>query len=272
MRCVSPLLVRTSGRRDFVPCGKCNFCLEVKRADWSFRLGQEQKRSNTALFLTMTYDESSVPVSEDGLLTLCKRDVQLFTKRLRKENAFHVDWPLRYYTVGEYGTRTSRPHYHSIMFNLATELHARITDIWQHGNIYVGDVKPASIHYVTKYVINRPGVYTGREPPCAMMSKRPGIGADYLRTHSQWHKDDKRNYVQTNGKIGRLPRYYKDKIFNAYERNQMAQKAIAQGDEAYSATVDRLSRFHDDPYYYYDERISHALDAVVLKVNKTNKF
>lgn len=161
MKCISPLLIRTDGRRDVVPCGKCNFCLQTKRADWTFRLQQELKISSSAFFLTLTYDNDNIPFSSAGVPELRKRDCQLFMKRLRKENSKS----LRYYTVGEYGTVTSRPHYHSILFNLDLQMVSQLPKIWSLGHVHVGDVKTASIHYVTKYVINRVGEFENREPP-----------------------------------------------------------------------------------------------------------
>lgn len=267
MRCISPLLVRTSNSRQFVPCGKCNFCLQVKRADWTFRIMQEWKVSSSAKFLTLTYTDQDLPYG-DGVATLCKRDLQLFHKRLRKEN----EDKLRYYAVGEYGTVTSRPHYHSIMFNLQSDVIARLTDIWSLGMVHVGEVSYPSIHYVTKYVINRPGEYGGREPPFAFMSKRPGLGAHYLETHKEWHRKGKRNFTKVNGTQGRLPRYFKEKMFSAIERAQMAQIAIEEADAAYSASVDRLRAFHSDPYHYYDERVGFCHDGVKSKVNVSNLF
>lgn len=162
MRCISPLSLRQNGSINVVPCGKCNFCLSSKRDDWSFRLRQELKVSTSASFITLTYATEKMPVNSSGLLELRKSDCQAFMKRLRKVNSV----PLRFYTVGEYGTRTLRPHYHSILFNIDPEVRNKLHTIWQLGNVHVGDVSAASIHYVTKYVINRHSdIFAGREPP-----------------------------------------------------------------------------------------------------------
>lgn len=272
MRCISPLFIRSSSSREFVPCGKCNFCLSVKREEWTFRLLQEAKQSKTAAFLTLTYEDGTVPTTSDGLLDLRKRDLQLFQKRLRKENAKFVPWPVRYYSVGEYGTRTERPHYHSIMFNVCKDVSARYSDIWSAGMVRVGDVNVASIHYVTKYVINRIGDYGGREPPFSLMSKRPGIGSSYLWTHAEWHLDERRNYTNVNGKIGRLPRYYKDYFYTSYERGEMRREALQLGDNSYRKEVQRLTKFHIDAEHYYDERVVHDHEGIKSKCNNLNRF
>lgn len=272
MQCISPILIRKGGQRNFVPCGKCLFCLATKRADWSFRINQELKQSVTSHFLTLTYDDNTMPYSDSNLHTLAKRDIVLFTKRIRKDNSNVTPYPLRYYTVGEYGTVTNRPHYHSVMFNLSKEISDNITSYWKNGMCHVGDVQPASIHYVTKYVINRVGEYAGREPPFALMSRRPGIGANYLDTHRNWHLQNLRNYTQVNGQMARLPRYYKEKLFSSTQRRRMAEESLILLDEDYQKQIESLTKYHEDPYHYHDERIQYMHDHVKEKVNTLNKF
>lgn len=167
MRCISPIYLHKQGLT--VPCGHCNFCLANRRADWTFRLKQELRISTSAHFLTLTYSDDEIPIGDD-CYSLCKRDVQLFAKRLRKSNGSK----LRYYTVGEYGTQTNRPHYHSIMFGLNQKTVRDLPSIWGKGLVHVGDVSDASIHYVTKYVINHDQEVSGREPPFCIYVKEPG--------------------------------------------------------------------------------------------------
>lgn len=106
MRCIAPIRLQTG---QFVPCGKCNFCLAARRADWSFRIRKELKVAESAAFITLTYSDYHMPLTDDGLGQLCKYDLQCFFKRLRKEQSkklLHEDYPsIRYYAVGEYGTR-----------------------------------------------------------------------------------------------------------------------------------------------------------------------
>lgn len=258
MRCISPLRL-VSGT--IVPCGKCNYCLETRRIDWTFRLIQEMKVSIGCVFLTMTYSDDVIPEFE----FLRKRDVQLFIKSLRKRYG-----KLRYFAVGEYGTMTARPHYHALLFNCFPEFVYH--DIWCKGNVYVGTVTNASIHYVTKYHINPVGDCRGREPPFCLMSRRPGIGSNYLGSHRHWHRADKRNYVKLNGIMGRLPRFYRDKFFSVHEKLLLARNGVELGDLAYIEAIVKLSSFHCDPYFYYDERMVHQHDALCIKSNLLNKF
>ena len=68
--------------------------------------------SSSAYFVTLTYDNNHVPISEHGFPTLCKRDFQLFMKRLR----FNTGVKIKYYVAGEYGSTNHRPHYHAVIF------------------------------------------------------------------------------------------------------------------------------------------------------------
>lgn len=275
MKCISPLTLKTHDKVEnvtlfkTVPCGKCNYCLQKKRAEWSFRLLQEYKQADSAVFLTMTYAEDSMPVNDCGYPQLVKRDVQLFTKRLRKASG---DVQLRYYTVGEYGTKTLRPHYHSIMFNVPPNVLKRIQTFWPYGHIHVGTVTPASIHYTTKYVINRHGDFQTRSQPFSLMSKRPGIGSSYLHTHKHWHINGMRTHTMVNGVPAALPRYYKDKFFTPAQRARLSAEFLELSVEQYNAEIERLSKYHHDPYAYYDEVRSFNHDQVTNKVNALNKI
>lgn len=160
MRCIHPIRIR-GGALGLVPCGKCNSCLANRRSDWSFRLYNELKVASSAYFLTYTYDDNHLPINDCGFPTLNLRDVQLFKKRLRKRQATFVSDRIRYYTVGEYGTIGDRPHYHSIMYNLHPGLVGEIPRLWTGGLCHVGTVTPASIAYVTKYVIEKARDYDG---------------------------------------------------------------------------------------------------------------
>lgn len=153
MACISPLSLKQKDKRVVVPCGKCNFCLQAKRSEWTFRLKQELEVSSSAFFLTFTYSDDVLPL-RGGVATLVKSDVQRFMKRLRKKC---VGVTLRYYFVGEYGTKTGRPHYHAIMFNLplSDALHPMLESTWGLGGVFVAPCNGATIHYTTKYHLNR---------------------------------------------------------------------------------------------------------------------
>jgi hypothetical protein len=207
-----------------VPCGKCYDCKKDKAAQWAFRILQEEKRHKLAAFVTLTYDEKNVPMLDNGLATLNKDHWQKFIKRLRKNTGIKS---IKYYACGEYGGRTKRPHYHAIMFDVPEKA---VEKAWQKGNIDYGNVTPASIRYVTNYLVKSRMAaeqLKGREPEFSLMSKK--LGENYLTPEMiKWHKTELRNYaVSPNGTKISLPRYYREKIFNETEQwNIKSQNTI----------------------------------------------
>jgi len=200
-----------------VPCGRCAFCLATRRSDWSTRLEYEAKKWVTKTFITLTYADAHL-YFRNGLSQLRKCDLQLYFKKLRK-----AGYRLRYFAVGEYGSRTFRPHYHVLLFGEIPEGVLRAK--WDKGMVHIGQVTQASISYCLKYVVNSrgKGMRNGREVPFAIMSRKPGLGANYLSPAMiKWHKSDRKNYVLMDGQKRHLPRYYKLKIFSAIDRVRIA--------------------------------------------------
>lgn len=245
MICPSPITVKdprvyTAEKQISVPCGKCGACRSNRRADWSFRLKEELRVSDCAHFITLTYTDDNLKFSTNGYATLDKRDLQLFTKRLRKANKKFSSNKLRYYSVGEYGSNTGRPHYHSIMFNLHSGTLADIPTIWSLGGVHVGEVNGASIHYVSKFHVNAKKDELNREQEFATMSRRPGIGANYVDRAKRWHRENKNNHVRNDGYIQRLPRYYKEKLFSEFERYDLSKESQKEAEERYWREYERL--------------------------------
>lgn len=264
MRCISPLLIDPQGTRAVVPCGKCGACLHTRRCDWSFRLAIEHRQSVSSYFVTLTYDDLHLPWDE---VSVSKRDLQLFVKRLRKANSVAI----RYYAVAEYGTLFQRPHYHLLLFNL--DPNADLLKIWPYGRVDVGTVTPASIHYVTKYHVNKGDELGGRAPPFVVMSRRPGIGASYKDSHRRYHRSGMRYTAKLEGRDVRLPRYYKDAFFTVVEKPMLAAKAIELSDEQYVAELQRLLDLgYDNPAVEYDYREAYAATNYRAKSNVLNKF
>lgn len=181
---------------------------------------QEEKNSTSAMFLTLTYDSKSIPLTRNGFMTLDKRGAQLFMKRLRK--AHPKDSNIKYYLVGEYGGKTKRPHFHVILFNADIKL---VTQAWPLGQIHFGNVCGASVGYTLKYMCkegSRIPMHKNddRCPEFGLMSK--GLGLSYITPEMvRWHHADKHNRMYCNipgGKKITMPRYFKEKIYNESER------------------------------------------------------
>lgn len=216
-----------------VPCGQCEGCLTSRRNDWSFRLQQELRDSKNAKFITLTYAEGNEPWTENEVLTLSKRDCQLFMKRLRKHAEparKKLNWPkIRYFLVGEYGTITERPHYHALIFNIPETTVDNLDNIWGLGFTYTGSCTNASIHYTTKYIINAKPIENGRERQFSLMSRRPGIGHGYFKRTHQWHQQNNHYHaIGAHGQKVKLPRYYQNKMFGKFSREIRNHKALQE--------------------------------------------
>lgn len=249
MRCVSPISIKDPRARDgrtrlTVPCAKCGACLANRRAQWSYRLAEELRHSSSAFFLTLTYSNESLSFDiKSRLPTLVKRHTQLFMKRLRKQQAKITNEKIRYYGVGEYGSTTHRPHYHFILFNPVIDLLENVHEIWKMGICHIGTVSASSIHYVTKYHVNvNRDMQQHRNPEFAVMSRRPGIGHQYLKRVGVWHKYRRLPYVQSNGYKQAIPRYYKEKLFNTIEKDLMSLEALYASDLSQAKEEERLKK------------------------------
>lgn len=223
MPCRSPISLKE--KKMNVPCGKCPECLESKRHSWVIRIMEELKASDFATFLTLTYDEDHVPKDKEGNLILDKSELQRYLKRVRAEMKVllkqmpTIKKNISYYAVGEYGTEGRRPHYHAILFNA---LNVVLDKQWRDkegnpiGTVQNDHVSEASISYVAKYLINPNDEISG-VPSFAIMSK--GIGKDFLSSSGTHHKRNMQGFVlREGGYKSNLPRYYRDKIFDADEK------------------------------------------------------
>lgn len=230
-----------------VPCGKCPECVKRHISQWSFRLTEQEKASDSAYFLTLTYGTDSVRITRAGFLTLDKRDIQLFLKRVRKSHytaakQSHSGTPIiKYFLVGEYGGKSYRPHYHVLIFNSQLDvlfdkqqlLALKYDDYsgklpvtcsqWPYGHVTVGKVSGASVGYTLKYIEKPKRIPMHRNddrlPEFRLMSKK--LGEAYLTPEmKKWHLNDplERMYVERDGKKISMPRYYKDRIYDETQR------------------------------------------------------
>ena len=227
-RCITPFYKKNDEKYRNIPfpCGKCPNCMRRRTSGWSFRLVKEGERSNSALFVTLTYNPEHIPLTKNGYMTLDKTHLQLYFKRLRKENKKYTNEKISYYAVGEYGSKNTRPHYHVIFFNahpLAIEKTWKVNNV-DIGSIFIGSVSDASIGYTLKYMTKESKIpihqNDDRKKEFSLMSK--GLGANYLTEQMvKWHKSDlqKRMYVPLkDGKKIAMPRYYKDKIYTEFDK------------------------------------------------------
>lgn len=227
MKCDTPFYVQPKAAFDKVPvpCGRCPNCKKRRVDEWAFRLMQEYKRSTSAYFITFTYNNENVPITENGFMTLDKSHFQEFMKSFRKTQKTKI----KYYCAGEYGGQRHRPHYHAIMFNI--EDLSALEKAWTKGSIYVGKVTQDSCAYTLKYIDKftdkkQRHERDDREFEFSLMSKK--LGENFLTEEMRkYYKSDvTRLSVKTDlGYEIAIPRYYKKKLFNEYE-TKFQQKYI----------------------------------------------
>ncbi|QCS36208.1 replication initiator protein [Capybara microvirus Cap1_SP_162] len=214
----NPKFYKTKYHRvDKIPCGQCMECRLNKARQWANRIVLEKQDypEEQVWFLTLTYDDEHVPFGmtvdmETGEeivnMTLKKEDEVKFMHDLRQyyQRKYNIDG-IRFYMAGEYGSTTNRPHYHYILYGLPLDqtklkrisinelgqtlwTHEEIEKIWNKGMITIGRVTWESACYVARYCTKK---ITGKDaewyykaqgiiPPFTQMSRRPGIGANYL--------------------------------------------------------------------------------------------
>lgn len=180
-----------------LPCGRCIGCRLERSRMWAMRCVFESKEHQDNCFITLTYDNDHVPKD----FSLRKRDFQLFMKRLRKA---YPEKKIRFFACGEYGEHTFRPHYHAILFNHKFEdeedvfketadgirkvrISEKLSKIWGQGHASSGEMTFSSAAYVARYCLkkvtgeNAASYYFGREPEFSLMSRMPGIGANWFK-------------------------------------------------------------------------------------------
>lgn len=204
------------------------------------RLVHEAQMHEANSFVTLTYDEEHLP--RDGSLDV--KHWQDFAKRLR-----HKVGKFRFYHCGEYGDVNERPHYHAILFGQDFEFDRQVLgvkkgrplytsrtleEVWGKGLTSIGEVTAESAAYVAGYTrkkVSQPpggddwavsefverygrwdenGEFYTVKPEYATMSRRPGIGAGWLKRY----KGDvfPCDSVTMRGREYRVPRYYTDQL------------------------------------------------------------
>lgn len=216
-----------------LPCGKCPECCKDYYTMWATRGSRELAQWDSSLFITLTYSDDNLPADK----SLNKKHVQDFIKRVKKRFQSTKENPIRQTYCGEYGTLTSRPHYHVILYNcdfadkkphyLSPQGHQVFTsqllsDLWGLGNAEFGFATPASISYLYKYILKKKtrkekkhaltitdpeGISWDVEHEFIESSRNPGIGAALRGSPSL-----KKGFLSVNGVKKKIPKYYMEDL------------------------------------------------------------
>lgn len=231
----NPLKAINSTNPISIPCGRCTGCRLERSRQWAIRAMHEAELYRDNCFITLTYSKEHLPAD----YSINVRVWQLFMKRLRKSLGSKR---IRFLASGEYGEKNLRPHYHAIIFNHTfpdallyrdkTADHERLytstalSEVWPYGLATLGDVTFESAAYVARYNMKKiagensgafylrqnpdTGFYHQVEPEFLVMSRRPGLGADWIkRFKPDVYPDD---FVLARGAKSSPPRFYDQQL------------------------------------------------------------
>lgn len=97
-----------------VPCRNCNACRcsYVNSVRQRLLFGLQEFVGIVPLFVTLTYNDAHLPLG--GMV--CRKDIQSFIKRLRRNLERKYNTHIKFYYVSEYTPVTKRPHYHLVLY------------------------------------------------------------------------------------------------------------------------------------------------------------
>lgn len=261
MSCISPTIVRIAHGAMLAPCGRCSQCIQSKVSALTFLAQQEvyqARRDNTgSSFVTLTYSNRSLPISDRGQPTLRRRDIQLFCKRLRQhlvERGYKQ--PLKILYCGEYGD-LGRPHYHLAIIGCPTSLtDAAVRKSWEHGKYGLVDVKPmtdGAVGYICKYMSKTHPrkdvleVYeaNGCEPPFIQHSQK--LGYNWIRAHAAEIIQSGYTYLDVRSGDKRLyPRYVRKLVESLTgDDSRPAVKRYMESIPTYGLSLDDCNTVRD---------------------------
>lgn len=263
-----------------VPCGMCIACRIAKSREWTVRLMMEKTQWQDSGFLTLTYDNDHVPVTPCGHLTLWPKDLQDFWKRLRiqlhrkkmmEDEQYYQDYEthrrmliedpdydgsppplLRYFSCGEYGDTTHRPHYHAALFGLGPKDYDFIRSVWKRGNVVIEPLNEERSRYVASYVEKKiyidPTKYWDLYGCCVRPFQRvsQGLGLGYYEKNKDEYWINLRPTI--NGVSYSTPRYFSTKD----EELKRALSII--GDRQQKIALNNAFKSQDEGYGIYETR------------------
>lgn len=288
--CLFPLYLPIEGYHEKirVRCGHCIYCKMAKAREWSLRLEMESQYWRDLCFVTLTYDNEHLPyhiVSKELICedvgwsgsdivddfyfpSLAYDDLTLFIKRVRK----CLDFKIRYYAVGEYGTgATKRPHWHILFFGLPGTVECRrlMEDKWDKGFVKVKPFFPETCVYVAGYVQKK--LYGSdrivyRLPEVMRCSHH--LGERWLYDHLDLIDDD-HPWIVKNGFKYSIPRQFRKILVKLGRLKETSLLALSQYQMLqYKDLCDDLKSKGLELSEFFDGRWKNALARERRKNNR----
>ena len=244
-------------RTKYVPvgCGKCMECKKQKARQWQIRLQEEIRHDHTGKFMTFTFTDKSLRQLEieinnkQGELIKQLQKETGNTKNIQLFNGYDLDNEIatlavrrylerhrkqegksqKHWLVTELGQNsTERIHIHGIIWtNLTLD---NIRELWQYGNVNSRD-KNWKNNYCTEQTVNYIVKYVSKQDKKhkyynAKILTSSGIGKQYMERQSAQNNkyrgtETKESYTTRTGINLPLPIYYRNKIYNDEQREQL---------------------------------------------------
>lgn len=223
------------------------------------RLHVESMLHQESCFVTLTYNQENIPYGN----SLVPEDLTRFVKRLRFSLGSKR---IRYYGVGEYGGVFKRPHYHILVFGhnfsdrrvyldrgtYTVDNSRSLEKLWEYGYSTVQDASIECAAYVSKYTVKKitgeksvdhytwvdedTGEIHHQVPEFARMSRRPGIGHDWML---KYHQDVFPKGFTTDGKGRKIPPpEYFNKLYEKWFPEEMARLRDERKEEIFEQYMD----------------------------------
>lgn len=198
-----------------------------------------------------------------------KPDLQYFIHALRDDlRRKKVKVKLKYFISSEYGGKTLRPHYHGVIFGFPFDLSTFINlmqKYWKFGFSSASICNQNRIYYTLKYafknaVVKPKGLAPFSERCFIMCSKN--IGINFLTQETiTWMKSNLNIKIHDKNFIRTIPRYYRDKVFDEFEKEQIKNEVWLNFDQ-FAGCPDSQS-----PFRWRDENYKRKINKIKNKID-----
>lgn len=273
-----------------IPCGRCLGCRLDHANEWATRMYCElqEHKENECCFLTLTYNPKKVPLNKNGKMTLRKKDIQDFWKRLRKK---YPELKIRYVVAGEYGPKNGRPHYHACVFGYRPKdliiwkwqdgkngkiplykshelYHDGKKGIWGKGFVTIEDLNYNTACYTARYVQKKAGI----KPEPIKWEWYEDENGKLKKKQVKTHKDKENEFIETSRRPGIGYEYWQNNKKLIKEMNGILVKT-----DDYKVKLKKIPRYfkklweQENWEEYHTKRyeyIKHAQETVQNLLNQ----
>jgi len=223
-----------------IGCGNCYECRKKKQREWTVRLEEEIRERKNGKFITLTFNKESliklqrIAKKKDKKIEGYELDneiARIAVRRWTENYRIQTKKNLRHWLVTELGHGdTEHMHMHGIIW---VENADEAINLWGYGWVWDGKkdttgrkenyVNGKTIGYIVKYITK---VDESHKAYKAKIYASKGIGAGYMR-RTDWEKNTfkpkntNEAYKTKKGHKLALPIYYRNKIYNEDEREEL---------------------------------------------------